>query len=268
MSEEQHQLRHWLYGEILELEQSYCDDRDYLKTAFLLRDWVGRHATFSHKEHILDHGKLDFWQLLRGLLELRGGVWCGGVAELFFGLAQCFPGLYVAKYGYGLHTKNISHVTNLVALKDGTVYNLDAYLGYHWVYAGSNEMMDFGTLLHRIRRGDYSTIARVDIALPRPAVAGLDDDGRNFKWLFPDGIPEPDEKDGLKVWRSATPSYGRLYREGSHNRVRIDAVRGDKPLDEFMLDLMRREVSISRFSGEDLESTEYKAFREVLKKVL
>lgn len=260
----EYDFRHWLYDRVPGLKDAY-KSKDYLAVAFMLRDWAGRNAVFAHKELILDHGKLDWWDLFRGLVERRGGVWCGGASHFLAGVVRCFPGLYIARYNYGYSAENITHMTTIFGFKDGSMYNLDCYLGYQWVDAANGDLLDFADLLRRVKAKEYASIQRVDVPLPRPAVATLDDNGRGFKWLFPGGVPRPERLEDRLIYLGATPSFEGLFREGSNNRVRIDTKRGDQPFGEFMLDMMRQEIKLSRFSpGVSDSSTEYKCLHKLL----
>jgi hypothetical protein len=265
----EYRFRHWLYDRVPGLKEAYKVD-DYLTVSFMLRDWAGQNAVFAHKELILDHGKLDWWELFRGLVERRGGVWCGGASHFFAGVVRAFPGLHCARYNYGYSAENITHMTTLIGFKDGRIFNLDCYLGYQWEDASSGELLDFADLLRRIKAKEYASIRRVDVALPRPAVATLNDNGRGFKWLYRDGIvPQPTRLDDRLVFLGATPSFEGLFRPGSNNRERAEAKRGAVPFEHFMLDLMLCEIHLTRFAPSVSESsTEYKCLHHMLKTLL
>jgi len=260
-----YEFRQYLFKQIKGLKK-LLGSGDDLATAFLLRDWVGRHATFVHRELLLQHQSLSSQQLLKELGAGKGGVWCGGTARLFSGLARALPGLYVAEYHYGYYDKGLSHSTNIVGLKDGQCYNLDAYHGYHWVDSKSLEMLDFGEMLCRIKRKEYERITRVDVDLPRSALAGPGDDGRGFRWLYGYGeIPDPVYAGGYAVYPGAMPKYEWLYSEGTKNRLRADKLRGDQPLDEFMLDTMLVGAKMSRLAPDTSDSfTEYSVMHKML----
>jgi len=262
-------FRQWLFKRIRGF-QAILKSKDYLAAAFFLRDWVGRHAIFTHRELLLDHGKLSAQQLVKELLEGKGGVWCGGTSRLFSGIARAIPGLYVAEYGYGYRADSLSHVTNIVGLKDGRCYNLDAYHGYHWVDSESQELLEFGELLCRIKRKEYTRIRRMDVELPRPALAGPGDDGAGFRWLYGyKEMPEPMHVMGYSVFQGAMPQFARLYSEGSANRLRADALRGKQPLDEFMLDMMLVDARLSRFAPNVSDSfAEYSVMNKMLQDLI
>lgn len=262
-----YELRHYLFKHIKKLKSTF-ESKDYLATAFLLRDWVGRHATFSHKELLLKHKNLDTAQLLDQLLAGQGGVWCGGTAQLFSGLAEALPGLYVAEYNYG-YRKGPSHVTNIVGLKDGRCYNLDAYHSYHWVDE-NQELLEFGKLLYYIRQKEYKRFTRIDVDLPRPALAGPDDNGRGFRWLYGYGeLPQPVRVGGYSVYPGAMPKIPWLYSEGSKNRLMADELRGEQPFDEFMLDMMLVEPRLSRLAPAVSASfTEYSVMHKILQDLI
>jgi hypothetical protein len=269
MNDEHYKFRQWLFKNIEGLKAVF-ESKDDLATAFLLRDWIGRHATFTHKELLLQHGSLDTKQLLEKLLLCEGGVWCGGTARVFSGIAQALPGFYVAEYSFGYHADGVSHTTNIVGLKNGKCYNLDAYHGYHWVDSESQELLEFGEMLRRIKCKEYNRITRVDIDLPRPALAGPGDNGRGFRWLYGYGeIPQPVCAGGYAVYLNAMPKFEWLYSEGAKNRLRVDSLRGEQPLDEFMLDMIFVEADLSRFAPDASSSfTEYSVMRGLIRHLI
>ena len=262
-----YELRHWLYERVSGLEDTYKGE-DYLKTALLLLDWVGRHATFSHKELVLDHAE-DPFVFLKKLLVYEGGTWCGGVAQLYHSTMRAFPGLHSAKLGYGYHDPsiNLTHMTNLVGLKDGKCYNLDAYLGYYYTDP-DGELLDFGEVLAHIKQKEYDCIRRVDVPLPRPAVTLPDDNGKNFGWLFDKGVPEPEVYEDRLVFQGAMASFPALFCEGSRNRRRADQQRGGQPFEEFVLDLIMVEPTLTRFCDVSQSFPEYNVIREMLYKLM
>ena len=150
-------LRDWLYDEVEGLKIR-VEEHDAKMMALALQRWVGENATFSHKELLLDHGKLSTIELLEGVVNLKGGLWCGGVAELFAGLVRLFPGFYAAKWSYGYRGQNVSHVTTLVGTKEGNCFVFDAYLGYIYLDVGTRDMLPFGDLIKRILNKEYTSI--------------------------------------------------------------------------------------------------------------
>lgn len=259
------ELRKWLYEQVGELEDT-LEKKQYWDACLLLLHWVGSNICFSHRDLLLDHSTFELHDLLRKSLNAEGGVWCAGTATIYAGLVNLFPGLYAAKYGYGLHAVNLTHTTTLVTWKGGKVYNLDVYLGYTWQQAGSERILSFWDVLARVRRGNYESIYRKDLLLKRRSVGKLDDDGRSFKWLFPNReLPTPTILGDRKIWNDAQPCWNRLYARGTPNRKRAEEVRGSVSFNHFMLDLMLKEPQLSRFAPESSDVwVEFNAMREGL----
>ena len=158
------ELRHWLYDTVAGLEDAYIFG-DLIKAAKILRGWVARVSTFSHKALLLDHNKLPTHELLQRALNYEGGLWCGGVAELYLSLLRTIPGIVAAKYNYGLRDEEIgavTHMTVLVGTKEGDVYNLDPYIGYEW-------RMPFGEVLGHIKNRRYHAVRMKHLLTGRPA---------------------------------------------------------------------------------------------------
>lgn len=263
-------LKRWLLKSVEGLEVAW-DKRNVVEMAYVLQRWLGSIGTFSHKSLLLDHNKLNIRQLLAGMISYEGGVWCGGMATCFVGLLQCFPGVYAAKWGYGLRDKNISHVTALVGQKDGRAFIFDAYLGYIYKDAESGELFEFSELLCAIRNKQYDRIIRVDIPLKRPAVTRIGDIGNRFNWCFGGKPPNPVKYTDRWVYYGARVSCNGLFAPGTHNRNRIDAVRGDTPFEHFMLDLILKETRISRWTSKgdgEISSTSFSLMRHLVQGLL
>jgi hypothetical protein len=259
------ELRKWLLKMVPGLKEAW-EARNSLEMAHIMVRWVAAHATFSHRDLLLKHDAGPR-ELLPGLLNYEGGVWCGGTAKLFCELMQLFSGIYTATWGYGLHKENISHVTTLVGQKDGPCYVFDAYLGYSYRDPNTLQMIPFGDLLHLIRTKQYDRIEQAGFDIRRPAVALPGDRGAGFNWLFDGRVPDPIVYEDRLVFRHARPSADRLFAPGTHNRNRIDRVRGDQPFREFMLDLILKEPQISRWAkdpADKLPYTEFAVMRELV----
>lgn len=259
------ELRHWLYDVVPALQEQY-DKGNYLIVAHLLRRYVSSIATFSHKNLLLDHEKLDHRQLLEAVLAYEGGLWCGGVAALFAGIVNAFPGLYAGRWSYGMRRENITHVTTVVGTSDGKAYCMDAYLGYVYLDAKTQQLLTFGEVLYRIRNRNYDTIVRRDFSIERPAVGTMDDSPGSFNWLFEGTeVPAPVQHEDKLVYFGAKPSFDALYGWGRENRVRIEQVRGAKSFEEFMWDLILEDGHLSRFTPEISESSgEWSIMRSIL----
>lgn len=260
------ELRHWLYEEVGNLEEQYSKG-NLLVAAHLLLKYAGSVATFSHKNLLLDHGRLNHRDILEAALAFQGGLWCGGVADMFAGIVNAFPGLYAAKWSYGMRPENITHVTTIVGTSDGEAYVMDAYLGYIYLDAENKRLLPFGEVLYYIRRGKYDKIARLDIPFQRPAVGTRDDSPGSFNWLFDGDVPTPTptENGDKLVYFGAQPSFDALYRWGGANRTRIEKARGGKPFDEFMWDLILEDGHLSRFTPEvSASSGEWNIMRQIL----
>lgn len=263
-------LRKWLLKTVPGLQQVW-DDRELLKLAHTLQIWLGCKGTFSHKNLLLNHKELGASQLLSKMLAYEGGVWCGGMATCFVGLLRCFPGVYAAKWGYGLHSKNISHVTTLVGQKDGKAFIFDAYLGYIYTDSATGDLLEFTEVLRAVRDKQYQKIKRVDICTRRPAVAEVGDPGNRFNWCFGGKPPVPEKFEDRWVYHGAEISCKGLFALGTHNRNRIEAVRGDVPFEHFMLDLLREEVQISRWVSkvrEEISSTAFALMRHLVQELM
>jgi hypothetical protein len=258
-------LRDWLYDHVTGLKETIMAG-DAEKMALVLQRWVGQHATFSHKELLLNHGKLSTAALLEGVLSLQGGLWCGGVAELFASLVRLFPGFYAAKWSYGYRDENVSHVTTLIGTKAGNCFVADAYLGYLYLETGTKKLLSFGSLIKRIMDKDYDSITRLDIPQRRPAIARPGHSANRFAWLYRNRpIPEPRDAAGLLVYDGAECSFPALFRPGSQNRKRIEKLRGDTPFEEFMHDLILVAPELSRFAPNNSETwTEFSVMRNIM----
>ena len=260
----------WLYDEIEGLKAK-VESGDAKMVALALQLWVGQNAAFSHEELLLDHGKLSTTQaLLEGLLNLEGGLWCGGVAELYSRLIRLFPGYYAAKWSYGYHAENVSHVTTLVGTKDGDSYIFDAYLGYVYLDSQTREMLPFGELIKRIVNKEYSSIEQLNIPQRRPALARPGHQANRLAWLYLNReMPEPRSVGGLLVYDDAECSAPALYRWGSSNRMRIERIRGDIPFEEFMYDMILVEPTLTRFAPQNSETwTEFSVMRDIIETVI
>jgi hypothetical protein len=246
-------LRDWLYDEIAGLK-TRVQDGDAKMMALALQRWVGQNAAFSHRELLLDHGKLSTAGLLEGVLSLEGGLWCGGVAELFASLVRLFPGFYAAKWSYGYRDENVN------------CFVADAYLGYLYLETGTKKLLSFGSLIKRIMDKDYDSITRLDIPQRRPAIARPGHSANRFAWLYRNRpIPEPRDAAGLLVYDGAECSFPALFRPGSQNRKRIEKLRGDTPFEEFMHDLILVAPELSRFAPNNSETwTEFSVMRNII----
>jgi hypothetical protein len=142
---------------------------------------------------------------------------------------------------------------------------MDAYLGYVYLDAETNQLLPFGEVLYRIRRREYDTIRRLDLPVERPAVGTADDRPASFNWLFEKEVPDPVQHGELFVYHGAQPSFDALYHWGGANRTRIERARGDTPFDEFMWDLILEDGHLSRFTPEvSQSSSEWKIMRTIL----
>jgi hypothetical protein len=258
------ELRHWLYKEVDHLEEEYFKD-NLLVTAHLLLRYVASVATFSHRNLLLDHGVMNHRELLDAALDYQGGLWCGGVADMFAGIVNAFPGLYAAKWSYGMRQENITHVTTIVGTSAGDAYCMDAYLGYVYLDAGNKRLLPFSEVVYHVRRGEYDRIDRQDIPIQRPAVGTADDSPGSFNWLFDGNVPMPRTIGDKLVYDGARPSFDALYRWGGANRTRIERARGNKPFDAFMWDLIIEDGHLSRFTpGVSESSGEWNIMRQIL----
>lgn len=270
MWESDDDLRHWLLETVDGLQEAWTK-RDLVGLAYILLNWLGCHGTFSHKHLLLDHRGLSVQQLLSKMLSYEGGVWCGGMATCFTELLYCFPGVYAAKWSYGLHEQNISHVTTLLGRRDGKAFVFDCYLGYTYKDATTGEAFEFSDLLCAIRDKDYERIERVDIGLRRPAVAIVGDIGNRFNWCFGGQPPAPEKYEDRWVYQGAETSCDNLFAPGTHNRNRIDAARGDVPFEHFMYDLILEETRISRWvprESREIPSTSFSLMRRLIQRLV
>lgn len=233
------QFRHRLYGEIPGFRAILEGGRG-IGAAVMVRDWVSAKATYPQRELLILHWKHTVPKIL-GLLEAdAGGLWCGGAA---FVLADALNACYIPASVYSYGAGSISHETvvfgqTLNAGKSYQYYILDAYLNFHYVYPGTNTWMPISEMWRRIRNKQYQDIQRVDSRIERNLVTSTKD-AAYYKWLFDNDVPSVPIRvtNGHSVYSGATHSVQKVLATGPF-REAIDAVRKDKPIEEFMLDLM------------------------------
>jgi len=254
-------LRNWLYDHVPGVESAY-NSNDLIAVARILRDWTGSIATFSHSDLSLDHNSLPVHELLAGALNYEGGMWCGGVAELYMRLLRTIPGMTAAKYNYGVRNDEIGHVTHMTVLvgdSNGKVWCFDPYLGYEFTEP-------FGDVLCHIAHKRYGAVSMVTNPIPRPAIT-LPGEKSGYEWLFPTGVPESVKYEDRWVYHGAAPSWGGLFASDTPNRVRADAYRGEQPLAEWLMDLMLVGAELGRFSDE-YEWNEFACVRKLFYSML
>ena len=233
------QLRHRLYDEIPNF-RDILEEKRGIEAAVMVRDWVSAKAAYPQRDLLILHWKYPVPRIL-GMLEADvGGLWCGGAAfVLAYALNSCYIPACVYSYGAG----SISHETVVFgqthnAGKNYQYYILDAYLNFHYVYPGTRTWLPVSELWQRVRNKQYQGIQRVDSRIERNLVTSTRD-AAYYKWLFDNEVPSAPTRvtKGHSVYRGATHSVQKVLSTGPF-REAIDAVRGDKPIDEFMLDLM------------------------------
>lgn len=238
-------LRKYLCGEIRGLKE-FLETKQYTKAAFLLRDWASGICNYPQRTILLRHGEYTLSGLLSALQNFEGGVWCGGCGKVMAGILQACM-IPAATYGYGF--SDVSHVTTLFSPDKGeNFYVLDAYLNYHYVYAGSDEMIPLPKILYHIRHRQYDSFERVDTVLKTRHLVTVDQTAKNYAWLF-DGNPPADPDmivGGHRVYDGAHHSVDKVLKEGCPFRLRADVARGGQDLAEYMLDLMLLDPRVGR----------------------
>lgn len=225
------------------LREALASPKAFL-AASLIRRYISSIASFSDPLMILDHEKYGKGEwLLKGLLEYRGGVWCGGLSALFTEALKA-AGIAACQYYYGWGD-GLSHATTLFAsvpLGGGTAqqdfYLLDSYLGYHYE-TPTGKMMKFADVLECVSRQDYARVAVHHTDLPRLYLTLPDEDITDSAWLFPERrIPAPIRHGSVWAYPGAVLNWKKLFASTSPSRQIADRRRGDKPLEHFVLDML------------------------------
>jgi hypothetical protein len=249
--ETKEELRRFLFNENSGLYTA-CKQKRWIDAAFKVRRYTSSVACYPGSGMKLDHSDLDTIPLLQAMLEYQGGLWCGGTSKLLRGLLQAV-GIPAFSYGYG-HSPT-SHATNIFGAKDEDgkykFYILDAYGNYHYEDSVTGELIPFDDLLRRIRDKQHDSIQVVEVRIPRPYVVKPGDDPAFRKWLFEDGIPSPVKYQNAWVYPGATYAISKLLKDGTPFRKRVDEMRGERTVHEFMLDLIFVNPNISRLSTDD-----------------
>ena len=243
MTEKIELTKEFLIGAIPGLEEALASPATFL-AASLIRRYIASIASLSVPLAILNHeryGKGEW--LLKGLLEYRGGVWCGGLSALFTEALKA-AGIAACQYYYGWGD-GLSHATTLFAsvlLGGGTAqqdfYLLDSYLGYHYE-TPTGKMMKFADVLERVSRQDYAHVVTHHTDLPRAYLASPNEDIADSAWLFPERrIPTPIRHGSVWAYPGAVINWKKLFASTSPSRHIADRRRGDKPLEHFVLDML------------------------------
>lgn len=236
---ERNLLRNRMCKEVDGLSLALSEHRT-MDAALMIHAWISSKASYPQRDLLILHWKHSVLEILDMMDRGVGGVWCGGAAHILTYALNCCN-VRACTYAYG--AGSVSHETTVFGqtINDGKSYQfyiLDAYLNFHYVYAGTATWMPLPEMWRIIRQKRYGDIQRVDERIERELVTSTRD-AAFYSWLFDKGAPtKPSRIAGEhSVYSGATHSVSKILKTGPFKEA-IDAARGDQPIEEFMLDLM------------------------------
>lgn len=222
-------LRDYLFASIEGLDQA-----SIVEAAFLLRNWAASTSNMVSAGTALPVKAGNIIGLINDLLAFRGGVACGGAAEVFIGALRAY-GIPAAEYYYGFNLpgQRFSHLTTVLALH-GKPYTMDAYLCYHFEDR-EGALLPLTQMLRMVKQEKYNQIVRVDGIATRARVCKI---GAKIYGRFAGGIVPPGKRHGnLMVYHGCQMSVTGFLLSGARVKMFKD-VYGDRPIDEILLDCM------------------------------
>jgi len=266
--ETEEQLVQYIVAENPALRQ-LIKKRDVIGMALVLREWVSGLINLCSEDFVFYSE--DILSAFNTLREKKKGVWCGGAAEFFTRILRLMgiratTYIYVFRYGC---PDAFGHATTLFcnAFEEGLpVYLVDAYLNCHYADSDSGDILSFDRLLKLISEKNYNKIRLVESPVRRsyllPNEISFEDEGIRAEY-YPDvkEIPEPIRRGDIWEHPSTRAIDYNLVVKGL--RDRIDLYRGDRTVDEFMLDIMLYKSRINSILMEEVDERLEQLFESV-----
>lgn len=181
-----------------------------------LREWVAeRIALPGRRRPVLLKNGLD---LVRGLLNDKGGVMCSGAAVAFGQVLHSF-GISNWRYDYRwtVGEERFSHDTNVVQVED-LYYMVDAYLSYHFTDP-LGKPLPLPEMLGHIAAREYDQIRRVDLPVIEPKTGtGKGTDGQPAEVTRIMSVPD------FLLSRGRVAQFRRVFGEQSPDELLLDMI--------------------------------------------
>ena len=240
------ELRELIYDEVPNLR--HCIENRMCKEAvFDIQDWVSATMNFSDGYLLVDHQYASAYEMFNNFVYNHRGAWCGAAACFFARVLELF-GIDAFSFNYGLHEQNLSHQTTVVLYyEEGRLCSpiVDSYLGYTYM-AARGELLNWPDLLQHIARKEYDRVFLHSRGCYRNVVTMPDQDPSPFSWLFPRGIPDPIDVDGLPLYPMGFMDYPTLF--GGEMEDRAREICGATPVEHFYMDLMLHDIYLDPLS--------------------
>jgi FkbM family methyltransferase len=226
--------------------------------AVILREWVSRTANICIAELLFV--PQDPLSAFNVFTSKKGGVWCGGASQFFVMILRLF-GIPAATYSYSVKDVEwLSHVTTLfcdVTRHDTPVYQMDAYLNYHFSDTATGEMLEFCELVQRIKGKEYDRIKLMESTVKRSYLTRPGDgDTLVGRWLYPgiEEMPLGHKQEDVWIYKDASPRLLTWIPTRSHSRWNeANRIMAGRSLEQFMLDMMLCNPVYGSFSSTELD---------------
>ena len=245
-------LTKYILSENPQLEK-YLSQKKIIDAAIILREWVSRFASLSVEKLMLSYE--DPVSIFNAITNEKGGVWCGAISRFYASTLRLF-GIPAALCSYAVkEVRGLSHVTTLFC--DTTkahmpIYQIDAYMNYHYADASTGMMLEFFELIRRIHAKEYSGIALVETPVKRKLLT-LPCDTKEYKW-FNSGREElklSHKKADVWVYKYASPMLLRWIPIELPDQV--DDILSGRSVEQYMLDMMLCNTKFSSTPDDTLD---------------